>query len=500
MYGMEKSDRDVVAMKAANKGPSAELPERRSLPKGNPQDPNTHHAQKWARVHQGIERIREFVKRNPKEVLTTLLHHINEDSLKAAYYALKRDAAPGVDGMTWEAYNADLDTRIADLCTRVHRGTFRATPSRRVNIPKPDGGTRPLGIAALEDKIVQYAIVKCILEPIFEMEFCGFSYGFRPGRSAHDALDALAYVIERRKVSYVVDADIRKFFDEVDQEWMIRFLRHRIGDERVIRIITKFLKAGVMEDGNLRASIEGTPQGAVISPILANIYLHYALDLWFKSERKSRKIGGESYIVRYADDFVVCFEHREEAERFLQDLRARLKKFGLRLHPDKTRLIEFGRYAERNRRARREGRPKTFDFLGFTHYCRTTRKGHFGLGRKPIAKRLARFLKRVGATLRKRMHQPVHQTGVWLGQVLSGWLNYYAVPWSMPSLQRCYQCLKWIWLCVLRRRSQRDQTTWEQLELLVERYWPKLKIRHDWPARRFTVTHGSATRGRSRIR
>ncbi len=299
--------------KTANKEPSAERSERRPLPEGNPQDPTTHHAQKWARVHQGIERIREVVQRNPKEKLTTLLHHISVESLTAAFFALKREASPGVDNVTWEEYSVDLDRNLADLCTRVHRGSFRATPSRRVNIPKPDGGTRPLGIAALEDKIVQTAMVKCILEPIYENEFCGFSYGFRPGRSAHDGLDAVAYVIERRRVNYVVDADIRKFFDMVDQEWLLRFLEHRIADQRVLRLITKFLKAGVMEDGNWQESRRGTPQGAVISPILANIYLHYVLDLWFESQRKSRKIGGESYIVRYADDFVESIRRRRRS-------------------------------------------------------------------------------------------------------------------------------------------------------------------------------------------
>ncbi len=500
MHEMEESDRGIVAKRTANKEPSAELSERRPLPKGNPQYPTTHHAQKWARVHQGIERIREFVKRKPKEKLTTLLHHINEESLKAAYFALKRDSAPGVDKMTWKAYRADLDHRIEDLCERVHRGTFRATPSRRVNIPKPDGGTRPLGIAALEDKIVQTAMVKCILEPIYEHEFCGFSYGFRAGRSAHDALDALAYVIERRRVNCVVDADIRKFFDRVDQTWLMRFLRHRIGDERVLRLIMKFLKAGVMEDGSWRESDQGTPQGAVISPILANLYLHYVLDLWFKVQRKSQKFGGEAYIVRYADDFVVCFQYKEEAERFLQDLQIRLEKFGLCLHPDKTRLIRFGRFAERDRRKRGAGRPETFDFLGFTHYCRKTRKGKFGLGRKPIAKRMARFLKRIREQLIRRMHQPVHETGKWLGQVLNGWLNYYAVPTSTPYLKRCYARLRWIWLQVLRRRSQKDRTKWEQLNALTERYWPKPKVRHTWPDTRFTVMHASATQGRSRMR
>ena len=362
------------------------------------------------------------------------------------------------------------------------------------------GGTRPLGIAALEDKIVQHAMVKCILEPIYEMEFCGFSYGFRPGRSAHNGLDALAYVIERRRVNYVVDADIRKFFDMVEQEWLIRFLEHRIADQRVLRLITKFLKAGVMENGNWQESKRGTPQGAVISPILANIYLHYVLDLWFKSQRKSRKIVGESYIVRYADDFVVCFEYKEAAEKFLLALRARLEKFGLSLHPDKTRLIEFGRDAIEGRRNRGEDKPKTFDFLGFTHYCRKTRKGKFGLGRKPIAKRMARFIKRIRKELWHWMHQSVHDTGIWLGQVLNGWLNYYAVPWSSPYLRRCFRCLKWAWLCILRRRSQKDRTTWGQVEALTQRYWPKLKIRHDWPARRFSVMHASVTQGRSRMR
>ncbi len=486
--------------KTANKEPSAERSERRPLPEGNPQDPTTHHAQKWASVHQGIERIREVVQRNPKEKLTTLLHHISVESLTAAFFALKREASPGVDNVTWEEYSVDLDRNLADLCTRVHRGSFRATPSRRVNIPKPDGGTRPLGIAALEDKIVQTAMVKCILEPIYENEFCGFSYGFRPGRSAHDGLDALAYVIERRRVNYVVDADIRKFFDMVDQEWLLRFLEHRIADQRVLRLITKFLKAGVMEDGNWQESRRGTPQGAVISPILANIYLHYVLDLWFESQRKSRKIGGESYIVRYADDFVVCFQYKEEAEKFLRALRARLEKFGLSLHPDKTRLIEFGRNAMEHRRKRGEGKPNTFDFLGFTHYCRKTRKGSFGLGRKPIAKRMVRFIKRIRRELWRRMHESVHDTGLWLGQVLNGWLNYYAVPWSYRYLWRCFKCLKWVWLCILRRRSQKDRTTWEQLDILIERYWPKLNIRHDWPARRFSVKHASVTQGRSRMR
>ena len=451
-------------------------------------------------MSQGIERLRQFVKRNSQERLTTLLHHINVDSLKAAFLALKRDAAPGVDGMTWKKYAEGLEGRLADLCRRVHSGAYRATPSRRVEIPKPDGGTRPLGIAALEDKIVQMAVVKCILTPIYEEEFRSFSYGFRPKRSAHNALDALAFVIERRKVNYIVDADIRKFFDMVDQGWLIRFLEHRIGDKRVIRLITKWLKAGVLVEGQRQDSEVGTPQGAVISPILANIYLHYVLDLWVQKRRKSRRSEGEVYIVRYADDFVVCFQYRREAKRFLRELHERLKKFGLSLHPGKTRLIKFGRFAGKDRKRRGEGRPETFDFLGFTHYCRRTRKGQFGLGRKPIAKRMARFLKRIKKQLIRRMHRKVGETGIWLGQVLKGWLNYYAVPTSFSFLKRCFERLRWIWMRVLRRRSQKDRTSWEDMQKLTATYWPELTIRHPWPDARFSVTRAGATRGRSRMR
>ena len=450
-------------------------------------------------MSQGIDRLRQFVERNPEEKLNTLLHHINVDSLRAAFLALRRDAAAGVDGVTWQEYAEGLESRLADLKDRVHSGAYRATPSRRVEIPKPDGGTRPLGIAALEDKIVQKAVVECILTPIYEAQFHGFRYGFRPGRGAHDALDALAYVIERRKVNYIVDADIRKFFDTVDQQWLVRFLEHRIGDKRVIRLIIKWLKAGVVEEGQWHESVLGTPQGAVISPILANIYLHYVLDLWFQAWRSSRKIVGEAYIVRYADDFVVCFQHKWEAEGFLRDLKERLERFGLSLHPGKTRLLEFGRIAEGHRRKRGEGRPETFDFLGFTHYCRKDRKGRFGLGRKPIAKRMARFLKRVKQELIRRMHRDVHETGRWLGQVLNGWLNYYAVPTSARYLKRCYERLIWIWCQVLRRRSQKDRTPWERIYALAKTHWPRITIRHPWPNHRFAVKRVGATQGRSRV-
>jgi group II intron reverse transcriptase/maturase len=351
----------------------------------------------------------------------------------------------------------------------------------------------------LEDKIVQAAVVICILTPIYEEEFLDFSHGFRPKRKAHDALDAVAYVVERRKVSYVVDADIQAFFDQVDQGWLVRFLEHRIADKRVIRLIIKWLKAGVMQEGQWQATPRGTPQGAVISPILANIYLHYVLDLWFAKRWQPKRAGGEAYIIRYADDFVVGFQYRADAERFLRDLRQRLDKFGLCLHPDKTRLIEFGCFAAGNRRRRGEGRPDTFDFLGFTHYCRTTRGGRFGLGRKPIAKRMSRKLTGLYQMLKRRMHEDVRATARWLGSVLSGWLNYYAVPTSFRYLKRFRRRLHRLWYKVLRRRSQKDRTSREQLDKLAAAHWPKLRIRHPWPDRRFSVTHYGATRGRSRV-
>ena len=365
---------------------------------------------------------------------------------------------------------------------------YRAPPVRRVEIPKPDGGTRPLGIAALEDKIVQKAVTEIILTPIYEPVFLGFSYGFRPGRGAHDALDALAFAIDRRKVNWVVDCDIRKFFDTVSRGWLVRFLEHRIGDRRVIRLIVKWLKAGVMVDGQWQDTMRGTPQGAIVSPILANIYLHYVLDLWFHRKWRPEQVEGGAIIVRYADDGA-AFERKRDAERFLHALGERLGMFELELHPGKTRLIEFGRFAETNRRARGLGRPETFDFLGFTHYCRKTWNGHFGLGRKPAATRMRRTLKRIADVLRRRWHRDPHEVARWLGRVLNGWLNYYAVPTSAPCLKRFERILKWIWLRGLRRRSQRDRFSWQQLHKLTDRYWPRPAIRHPWPSARFAVNH-----------
>ena len=481
----------IVAARPANKEAqaTAESAERRPMTNGNSQGQSTGRTQSRATVTQAAERIRQFVKREPQEKLTALLHHVTPEALRVAYYALKRDAAPGVDGMTWREYETGLDVRLHDLHRRVHTGAYRATPVRRVNIDKPDGGTRPLGVAALEDKIVQKAVVDVILTPIYEEEFLGISYGFRPGRGAHDALDALAYAIERREVNWILDADIRGYFDSISRDWLIRFLEHRIGDRRVLRLIKKWLRAGVLEEGRQIDAGRGTAQGSVISPVLANVYLHYVLDLWVIRKWRPQEARGDVIIVRYADDYVVGFEHRDDAQRFLRELKERFSRFELELNADKTRLIEFGRYAERNRRARGEGRPETFDFLGLKHYCRKDRNGRFGLGRKPVRKRMNRTLKRIKIELRGRWHDDVMDTGRWLGRVLRGWLNYYAVPTSFRYLRQFVWRLRRSWIRGLRRRSQKDRFSWTWLMAISVKLWPKLRIVHPWPTTRFAVNH-----------
>ena len=375
MNGREKSDPAIVAMKPTNKPgrPGEERVERRVGAKGNAVGSHGVRAQDRAASSSGIDRVRETAQERESERFTTLLHHIDASLLEQAYYWLKRDAASGVDGMTWDAYGEGLQDRLRDLEACIHRGSYRAQPSRRAYIPKPDGRQRPLGIAALEDKIVQRAVVE-VLNAIYETDFVGFSYGFRPGRGQHDALDALVVGIEHRAVNWILDADIKGFFDNISHEWMMRFVEHRVGDQRVLRLIRKWLKAGVVEDGVRRPATKGTPQGAVISPLLANIYLHYVYDLWVEQWRK-RHARGAMIVVRYADDTVVGFEHRTDAERFLEAVRIRMAEFALELHPDKTRLIEFGRRAASNRATRGEGKPETFDFLGFTHICSRSRKG-----------------------------------------------------------------------------------------------------------------------------
>ena len=488
----EKSDTPIVPVKHANKTEqsAAECVEGSGVEERNADLQSTLRTQSRSGLSQAQERIREAITRNKQEKLTALLHHVTTDALHAAFFELKRDAAPGVDRVTWNEYANNLDDQLADLHGRIHRGAYRALPSRRKFIPKPDGSLRPLGIAALEDKIVQAALV-AILTPVYEAEFLGFSYGFRPGRSQHSALDALAFGITRRKVRWVLDADIQSFFDRINHEWLIRFVEHRIADTRVIRLIRKWLTAGVLEDGIEIATAQGTPQGAVISPLLANIYLHYVYDLWTRQWR-NRHAGGDMIVVRYADDTIVGFEHRKDAEWFLNDLHDRLAQFGLNLHPAKTRLIEFGKYAIDARAGRGEGKPETFDFLGFTHYCAKARS-HLGfkLGRKTQAKRKRARLKAIRDTLRRNMHKSIDEQGRWLAAVLRGYFAYFAVPDNTTTLSAFRQQVKERWLRALRRRSQRSRLTFERMQTIVERYLPRPRVLHPWPEQRFLVTHST---------
>jgi RNA-directed DNA polymerase len=490
MNGREKSDPAIVATKPANKDgrPSAEPVERRAGAEGNADQQSTHRALDRESVAQGLGRIRETARQRKEERFTALLHHVSMAALREAFRALKRTAAPGADGLTWPDYEADLEHRLADLHDRVHRGgPYHPHPSRRRYIPKPDGRQRPLGIAALEDKIVQRA-VQAVLNAIYEEDFLGFSYGFRPGRGQHDALDALSVGITSTTVSWIVDADIRAFFDTVSHDWLIRFLEHRIGDRRIIRLIQKWLKAGVLEDGTVTASEEGTPQGAVISPLLANVYLHYVIDLWAARWRR-REATGDMIIVRYADDLVVGFEQEADARRFLDDMRQRLAEFALTLHPEKTRIIEFGRHAAAERASRGLGRPETFTFLGFTFICGKTRRGKFLLTRKTRGDRMRAKLKEVKDTLRRRLHQPIPEMGAWLGQVVRGYFNYHAVPANGAALVTFRHHITKLWLRTLQRRGDRGKMTWDRIAKLAADYLPRPLILHPWPEKRFAVRH-----------
>jgi group II intron reverse transcriptase/maturase len=489
MHEMEKSDPFKVAEKPANnsEGAGAEPVERREGAKGNTLKRGTHRTLGRGSVFSGLERVRERARTEKKERFTALLHHVDVDLLRASFFWLKRDAAPGVDGRTWRQYERSLEAQLVDLHERVHRGAYRALPSRRQFIPKEDGRQRALGVASLEDKIVQRAVVE-VFNAIYEEDFLGFSYGFRPGRGPHDALDALVVGIDRTKVNWILDLDIRAFFDTVSHEWLVRFIEHRIGDPRMVRLIRKWLKVGVMEDGQWSASEAGTPQGAVISPTLANIYLHYVFDLWAERWRH-HEAHGNVILVRYADDIVAGFEHQDDAERFLAELRERVEKFALSLHPEKTRLIEFGRHAAEQRARRGLGKPETFTFLGFTHICSRSRRGGFLLQRKTRRDRMRAKLRAVKAELKRRMHEPIPQQGRWLAQVVAGYFAYHAVPTNSPSLAAFRYYVQWLWGRTLRRRSQRDWTSWERISRLAEAYLPSPRILHPWPNLRFAVKH-----------
>jgi RNA-directed DNA polymerase len=487
-HGPEKSDPSTVAMKPANNSGRSETEsvERREGAEGNTGKTRTRRTLCRESVFPGLERVRERARQEKKERFTALLHHVNVDLLRAAFSWLKRDAAPGVDGLTWREYEQDLEVRLVDLHARMHRGAYRALPSRRKFIPKGDGH-RPLGVAALEDKIVQRAVVE-VLNAIYEEDFLGFSYGFRPGRSQHDALDALAFGIIRTKVNYIVDCDVRSFFDSVSHEWLVRFVEHRVGDPRMIRLIRKWLKAGVIEDGTWSSTETGTPQGSVASPMLANVYLHYCFDLWADRWRHHEARGNVIY-VRYADDIVAGFEQEDDAQRFLAALRERLEKFALTLHPNKTRLIEFGRWAADNRVRRGLGKPETFDFLGFKHICGRSRAGRFLLKRKSRRDRMRAKLKALKEELWQRLHEPIQEHGKWLAQVLRGYFAYHAVPTNSKSLTAFRHHVTDLWRRTLRRRSQKDPTTWARIEHLAAEFLPKPRILHLWPDERFLVNH-----------
>ena len=489
MHGSEESDSAIVAGKPTNKAEisAVEPVEPRAEAEGNVRQQSTGRMQSRATVTQALERIRQAARQRKKERFTALLHHVSIEQLEAAFYELKKNAAAGADGLTWRAYEADLERKLEDLHGRVHRGAYRPLPTRRVYIPKPDGGQRPLAVAALEDKIVQRATA-VVLNAIYEEDFLGFSYGFRPGRSAHDAMDALVVGISGKKVNFLLDADIRSFFDTVDHEWLIRFVEHRIGDRRIIRLIRKWLKAGVLEEGVVTTSDRGTGQGAVISPLLANIYLHYGLDLWAERWRR-REATGDMILVRYADDFIVGFQHESDARRFLEAMRLRLAEFALSLHPGKTRLIEFGRFAAENRKRRGLGKPQTFNFLGFTFICGKSRRGKFLIERKTRRDRMRAKLKEVKQELRRRMHQPLPQQGKWLARVIDGYFNYHAVPTNSRALAAFLHHVVELWRRALRRRSQKDRLSWDRITTLANDWLPKPHIRHPWPSTRFAVTH-----------
>ena len=490
--GHGKSDKSVVPNSLTNKlgvptTAGAESEEGRDLAKGNPQEQNRPRAQHRNRLDHALERIRKAVRKEKRMKLTNLWTHICEkERLRAAYERLNPKSAPGVDGVCWQEYGKELEEKLGGLSKRLREGSYRAQPVRGIYIPKADGRERPIGVPALEDKIVQSATVE-VMNVVYEAEFKGFSYGFRPGRSQHRALDALFMGLTRKQVGWVLDADIQGFFDTIDHRWLRKFLEHRINDKRLLRHIAKWLKAGVLEDGKWSCRGEGTPQGGSISPLLSNIYLHYALDLWVEQWRK-RHASGHVIIVRYADDFVLGFQHKSDAQKFLAELSERFQKFSLHLHPEKTRLIEFGRYASARRKLRGQKKPETFNFLGFTHICGQTARSAFILMRQTISKRLRAKLHEIKIELRKRMHAEVSEVGEWLRRVINGYYQYHAVPGNLYAMKTFYWQVGRMWHRALERRSQKAQVTWQRMQKIIDRWLPKPHNTHPYPDHRFGVT------------
>ena len=488
MNGPRKSDSSVVPLKSPNKAApaAAEEAEGRGLAKGNPHQQNASRTPRRQDAQSALERVRLAAARDRKLRFTALLHHIYDlQTLRTAYLSLKREAAAGVDGETWRHYGERVEENLRDLADRVKRGAYRAKPVRRVYIAKADGRQRPLGVTALEDKIVQRATVE-VLNAVYETDFLGFSYGFRPGRSPHRALDALYVGLLRRKVNWVLELDIRGFFEAIDHGWLVQFIEHRIADRRVVRLIQKWLNAGVLEDGQRRRVEQGTPQGGSASPLLANVYLHYVFDLWVRAWRR-KQARGDMIVVRYADDIVLGFQHQADAERFWQELTERLRKFRLELHPTKTRLLEFGPLAAENRRRRGQGKPETFNFLGFTHICGKTRSGRFTVLRQTMRARLQAKLSEVKAELQRRLHAPIPEVGKWLRAVVEGHIRYYGVPTNYAALKLLRTRVEWLWQRALSRRSQNGHRQWQRMQLVINRWLPTPRICHPYPLRRFGV-------------
>lgn len=447
-------------------------------------EPSTQPTQSGERVSQGLHGVRQRAKENKQERFTALLHHVTPQLLEESYYAIKRKAAPGVDGVTWPEYGIGLAERLHDLHRRVHRGAYQAQPSRRIYIPKANGKQRPLGIAALEDKIVQHAVVT-VLNAVYEEDLRGFSYGFRPGRSQHMALDALYVALKRKKVNWVLDLDIKGFFDNLDKELLVEMVEQRIADPRILRLIQQWLNAGIVEDGNWSETETGTPPGAVVSPLLSNVYLHDVLDQWTDQWRQEGR--GDITIVRYADDAIIGFEHEDEAKQYLQDLRERLSVFGLELNEDKTRLIRFGRFARQNREERGEGKPESFTFLGFQHLCAENSLGRFEVRRITAGDRRRKQLLEIKQELRRRMHEPIAKTGKWLRSVLNGYYQYHAIAGNIPVLKKVRRQVARRWFKALAQRSQR-RPTWEKLAAVFEHWLPIPQIKHAFPDQRFDAS------------
>ena len=459
----------------------AEVVEGRPVTKENNMEPNTQPTQSGERVSQGLHGVRQKARGNKQERFTALLHHVTVEMLRESYYGLKRNAAPGVDGVTWKEYETGLEERLGDLQGRVHRGAYRAQPSKRQYIPKANGKLRPLGIAALEDKIVQQAVVT-VLNHIYEEDFRGFSYGFRSGRNPHQALDALYVGLTRKKVNWVLDIDVKGFFDNLDRDYLMEMIELRIADPRILRLIRKWLDAGIIEGGKWSETKTGTPQGAVVSPLLGNIYLHYLIDQW--TEQWRQREPGNVIIVRYADDAIIGFQHEQVARKYLRELQERLGEFGLELNEDKTKLIRFGRYARLNREERGEGKPETFTFLGFQHICATNSLGRFEVRRITDGVRRRKKLQELTQELRQRMHEPIAKTGEWLRSVLQGYYQYQAIPGNTPVLKRFRTQVARRWYRALAQRSQR-KPTWEKLGAVFDRWLPIPRVVHPFPDARF---------------